>query len=148
MYKKVHISAERRQRSHRKTYSVWRYAFGFTLLEVMVAIAVLSIVLVSVYRMHSQTLTLNTAARFYTNAPLLAQKKMAEVTSLSSSVFATDSGDFGENYPGYSWQVSTTDISSEILGEVADDFKRINVRVSYNNDQLSYNLTTYRFQRE
>ncbi|MGD8723091.1 MAG: hypothetical protein PVG00_04110, partial [Desulfobacterales bacterium] len=87
----------------------------------MVAMAVLAIVLVSVYRMHSQTLTMNTAARFYTQAPLLAQKKMAEVTTSSSGIFASDSGDFGENYPGYSWQVSATDVASEILGEVAGD---------------------------
>lgn len=125
-----------------------RLALGFTLLEVMVAMAVLAIVLVSVYRMHSQTLTLNTAARFYTQAPLLAQKKMAEVTTPSSGIFASDSGDFGENFPGYSWQVSATDVSSELLGEVADDFKRIDVTVAYHNNQFSYRLTTYRFQRE
>jgi len=133
---------------YRKLSGFFRFSAGFTLLEVMVALAVMSIVLVSVYRMHSQTLTLNTAARFYTQAPLLAQKKMAEVATTSAGVFATDSGDFGENYPGYSWQVSATDVSSEVLGEVADDFKRIDVNVSYNSDQFSYNLTTYRFQRE
>ena len=125
-----------------------RSTSGFTLLEVMVAVAVLAIVLVSVYRMHSQTLTMNTAARFYTQAPLLAQKKMAEVTTTSSGIFAADSGDFGENFPGYSWQVSATDASSELLGEVADDFKRIEVSVAYLNNQFSYRLTTYRFQRE
>ena len=125
-----------------------RLPSGFTLLEVMVAMAVLAIVLVSVYRMHSQTLTMNTAARFYTQAPLLAQKKMAEVTTTSSGIFASDSGDFGENFPGYSWQVSAADASSELLGEVADDFKRIEVSVAYLNNQFSYRLTTYRFQRE
>ena len=125
-----------------------RSTSGFTLLEVMVAVAVLAIVLVSVYRMHSQTLTMNTAARFYTQAPLLAQKKMAEVTTTSSGIFASDSGDFGENFPGYSWQVSAADASSELLGEVADDFKRIEVSVAYLNNQFSYRLTTYRFQRE
>jgi general secretion pathway protein I len=121
---------------------------GFTLLEVMVALAVLAIVLVSVYRMHSQTLTMNTAARFYTQAPLLAQKKMAEVTTTSSGIFSSDSGDFGENFAGYSWQVSAADVSSELLGEVADDFKRIEVTVAYLNNQFSYRLTTYRLQRE
>ena len=125
-----------------------RSTSGFTLLEVMVAVAVLAIVLVSVYRMHTQTLTMNTAARFYTQAPLLAQKKMAEVTTTSSGIFASDSGDFGENFPGYSWQVSAADASSELLGEVADDFKRIEVSVAYQNNQFSYRLTTYRFQRE
>ena len=121
---------------------------GFTLLEVMIALAVLAIVLVSVYRMHSQTLTMNTAARFHTQAPLLAQKKMAEVTTSSSGIFASDSGDFGEDFPGYSWQVSAIDVSSELLGEVADDLKRVDVTVAYLDNQFSYRLTTYRLQRE
>ena len=132
------------KKTHRRKQSIT----GFTLLEVMVAMAVLSIVLVSVYRMHSQTLTMNTAARFYTQAPLLAQKKMAEVTTTSSGIFASDSGDFGEDFPGYSWQVSANDVSSELLGEAADDFKRIAVTVAYLNNQFSYRLTTFRFQRE
>ena len=122
--------------------------FGFTLLEVMIALAVMSIVLVSVYRMHSQSLTMNTAARFYTLAPLLAQNKMAELEALSSDGFPNDSGDFGEQYPGYSWQISITDVSSEVLGEVANDLKRIDLSVSYNNNQFSHSLRTYRFQRE
>ena len=54
-------------------------ASGFTLLEVMVAMAIMAIVLVSVYRMHSQTLTMNSASRFYTLAPLLAQSKLAQL---------------------------------------------------------------------
>jgi general secretion pathway protein I len=125
-----------------------RTAFGFTLLEVMVALAVMSIVLVSVYRMHSQSLTMNSAARFYTLAPLLAQNKMAELETLSSDGFPDDSGDFGEQYPGYSWRTSLTEVSSEVLGEVADDLKRIDITVSYNNNQFSHSLRTYRFQRE
>ena len=125
-----------------------RTASGFTLLEVMVALAVMSIVLVSVYRMHSQSLTMNTAARFYILAPLLAQNKLAELESLSSEGFSDNSGNFGEQYPGYSWRSSVADVSSEVLGEVANDLKRIDLTVSYNEDQFSYNLRTYRFQRE
>ena len=125
-----------------------RTASGFTLFEVMIALAVMSIVLVSVYRMHSQSLTMNTAARFYTLAPLLAQSKMAELETLSSEGFPDDSGDFGEQYPGYSWRTSLSDVSSEVLGEVADDFKRIDLTISYNNDQFSHSIRTYRFQRE
>jgi general secretion pathway protein I len=125
-----------------------RTASGFTLLEVMVALAVMSIVLVSVYRMHSQSLTMNTAARFYILAPLLAQNKLAELESLSSEGFSDNSGNFGEQYPGYSWRSSVADVSSEVLGEVANDLKRIDLTVSYNEDQFSYNLRTYRFQGE
>jgi general secretion pathway protein I len=123
-------------------------ALGFTLLEVMVALAVMSIVLVSVYRMHSQSLTMNTAARFYTLAPLLAQNKLAELESFPSEGFSDNSGDFGEQYPGYHWHSALADVPSEVLGEVANDLKRIDLTVSYNEDQFSYNLRTYRFQRE
>jgi general secretion pathway protein I len=123
-------------------------AFGFTLLEVMIALAVMSIVLVSVYRMHSQSLAMNTAARFYTVAPLLAQNKMAQLEALSSEGFPNDSGDFGEQYPGYSWQTSISEVSSEVLGEVANDLKRIDLTVSYNNNQFSHSVRTYRFHRD
>ncbi len=124
-----------------------KFSLGFTLLEVMVALAVMSIVLVSVYRMHSQSLTMNTAARFYTLAPMLAQGKMAELAALSSSAFGQDSGDFGEQFPGYNWTASTTDVSSEILGELADDLKQIDVSVSLNENQFVYRLRTYKFNR-
>ena len=123
-------------------------SFGFTLLEVMIALAVMSIVLVSVYRMHSQSLTMNTAARFYTVAPLLAQNKMAELEALSSDGFPDDSGDFGDQYQGYSWRTSISEVSSEVLGEAANDLKRIDLTVSYNNNQFIHSLRTYRFQRD
>ena len=123
-------------------------SFGFTLLEVMVALAVMSIVLVSVYRMHSQSLTMNTAAQFYTQAPLLAQSKMAEIEALSADAFPEDSGDFGEEFPGYGWKASIADVTSEILGEVAEDLKRVDITVSLNEDQFVYNLRMYRFQRD
>jgi type II secretion system protein I len=123
-------------------------SFGFTLLEVMVALAVMSIVLVSVYRMHSQSLAMNTAARFYTQAPMLAQSKMAEIEALSSNAFPEDSGDFGEQFPGYGWQASIADVTSEILGEVAEDLKRFDITVSLNENQFVYTLRAYRFLRE
>ena len=123
-------------------------SFGFTLLEVMVALAVMSIVLVSVYRMHSQSLTMNTAARFYTQAPMLAQSKMVEIEALSSSAFPEDSGDFGEEFPGYGWKASIVYVTSEILGEVAEDLKRVDITVSLNENQFVYSLRTYRFQRD
>ena len=123
-------------------------AFGFSLFEVMIALAVMSIVLVSVYRMHSQSLAMNTEARFYTLAPLLAQNKMAELEALSSDGFMDNSGDFGEQYPGYSWRTSLVDVSSEVLGEVADDLKQIDLTISYNDNQFLHSLRTYRFQRE
>jgi len=123
-------------------------AAGFTLLEVMVAMAIMAIVLVSVYRMHSQTLTMNTAARFYTQAPMLAQSKLAQLEAASAGTIVGDSGDFGDKFPGYSWSISTDEVSSETLGEFAADLKRIDMTVSFNSDEYVYNVRTYRFMRE
>jgi general secretion pathway protein I len=98
--------------------------------------------------MHSQSLAMNTAVRFYTQAPMLAQSKMVEIEALSSNAFPADSGEFGEEFPGYSWKASIADVASEILGEVAADLKRIDITVSYNDDQFSYSLRTYQFNRD
>jgi general secretion pathway protein I len=123
-------------------------AAGFTLLEVMVAMAIMAIVLVSVYRMHSQTLTMNAAARFYTQAPMLAQSKLAQLEGDSSEIVAGDSGDFGDKFPGYTWRISTDEVSSEALGEIGADLKRIDMTVSFNSDEYVYDVRTYRFMRE
>ena len=118
---------------------------GFTLLEVMVAMAIMAIVLVSVNRMHSQTLTMNAAARFYTQAPMLAQSKLAQLVADSSGIIAGDSGDFGDKFPGYTWSIATDEVTSEALGEIAADLKRIDMTVSLNRDEYAYTVRTYRF---
>lgn len=121
---------------------------GFSLLEVMVAMAVMSIVLVSVYRMHSQTLSMNSANRFYTLAPMLVQSKLAQLEAASSEIIAGDSGDFGEKFPGYSWTVSVQDVGVEALGEISNDLKRIDLTVSLNNNEYTYGVRMYRLFRE
>jgi general secretion pathway protein I len=108
----------------------------------------MSIVLVSVYTMHSQTLAMNAAARFYTHAPLLAQSKLAELEADASAMSAGESGDFGEEFPGYYWSVAADDFASELLGDVARDLKRIDVTVSFNNNEFEYRFRTYRFIQE
>jgi len=121
---------------------------GFTLLEVLIALAIMAIVLVSVYRLHSQTLTMTTANRFYTQAPLLAQSKMAQLEASSAGSFSGESGDFGDKFPGYSWSVATEDVSSEALGEIAADLKRIDVTVTLNENEYVYSIRSYRLMRE
>jgi general secretion pathway protein I len=123
-------------------------ATGFTLLEVMVAVVILSIVLVGVFRLHSQSLAMNMEARFHTQAPMLAQSKLAELETASNYGILDESGDFGEDFPGYRWRVSVDEVGIEALGEISNDLKRIDITVSYNNDEYVYSLRTYRFHRE
>ena len=52
---------------------------GFTLLEVMIAMAILAIALVAVYQSQSQSISMAGDSRFLTTASLLAQARMAEI---------------------------------------------------------------------
>jgi general secretion pathway protein I len=121
---------------------------GFTLLEIMVALSIIAIVLVSVYKMQAQTISMNYAARFYATAPLLAQLKIAEVEIENPGEQTDDSGDFGDEFPGYRWNVIINDIESEPLGNIAENLKQINVNISFNTDEFTYTLRTYRFLKD
>ena len=79
---------------------------GFTLLEVMVAMSIIAIVLLAVYRLHSQTLMMNYSARFYTTAPLLAQQKLSELELSDLDALIDAAGDFGDDHTGYGWEIS------------------------------------------
>jgi general secretion pathway protein I len=122
--------------------------FGFTLLEIMVALSIIAIVLVSVYKMQAQTISMNYEARFYATAPLLAQLKIAEVEIENPGKQTDDSGDFGDEFPGYRWNVVINDIESEPLGNIAENLKQINVNISFNTDEFTYSLRTYRFMQD
>ncbi len=123
--------------SHKKTY-------GFTLLEIMVALSILSIALLAVFRLHVQTISMNNRAKFNLTAPLLAQSKMSEFETKSFADI-DEAGNFGDHFPNYTWIVSSSSVESEMLGQTAENLKKIEFTVSFNNDELTYNLRTYRY---
>ena len=82
---------------------------GFTLLEVMVAIAVIAIALTAALGSQSQSLSIASEAKFYTTATLLARQKMAEIDAGYLEDLSTDSGDFGEEFPNYRWEMTVND---------------------------------------
>ena len=103
---------------------------GFTLLEIMVALAMIAIVLVAVYRMQTQTINMNIVGRFQTVAPFLAQKIMADIEAKPAEELFDNSGDFGESFPELNWTVTVEELVSETFGEIGKDLKRINVTIS------------------
>ncbi len=125
---------------------------GFTLIEMMVAVSIIAIVLTAVYRLHSQTLMMTIGARFYTVAPLLAQNKLAEIELSTASELTQGTGDFGKDFPDYTWEVTIEDVTGDQLKNGADQLKavverlkRIDIKVFYNQDEMTYTLRTYRF---
>lgn len=120
---------------------------GFTLLEVLVAMSIIAIVLLAVYRLHSQTLMMNYSARFYTTAPLLAQQKLSELELSDSDALIDATGDFGKDHAGYGWEVSVGSIESELIETAAENLKRIDLKITFNQDELMYTLRTYRYYR-
>lgn len=122
---------------------------GFTLLEVMVAMGIMAIVLISVYRLQSQTIVMSAESRFYTQASLLARSALVRLEQSTEREMISGEGDFGREFPGYQWKITVEDAPSEALGpELSREIKRIDVRVTLNEGEYSYEFRTYRFKRE
>lgn len=116
---------------------------GFTLLEVMIAMAILAIVLVAVFQSQSQSLSMAGRSRFLTVASLLAQSRMTEIETMGPDRITSSSGDFGDDYPDYAWRVELTDT-------VIDTMKKVTVRVINRNLILNneYSLVCYMFTKK
>lgn len=116
---------------------------GFTLLEVMIAVALIAIALVTLLGSQSQSVFFANSAKFETMASLLAQSKMSEITIQAADSLSSDSGDFGEDYPGYAWEATVSDVSIEGLDAISDYLKQIDLAVTWG--ALSYNLRLYHY---
>ena len=120
---------------------------GFTLLEVMIAVAIIAIALMALLDSQSQGLSLANESRFNTTASLLAQGKMAEIEAITEKRnLVSDSGDFGDDFADYAWQLSVQDVSFEGVDKISDHLKRIDLEVRYIPDhRYGYQLRLYRF---
>ena len=119
---------------------------GFTLLEVMIAVAIMSMALVAAIGSQSQSVSLATEAKFSTTATLLAQSKMADLEANATDDLFSDSGDFGEDFPGYRWESEVSDVTLEKFPEASKHLKKIVLTVGHNdNDRYEYRLEYYQF---
>jgi len=118
---------------------------GFTLLEIMVSISIIAIVLVSLFRMHASTIRLAEKVKFNAVATSLAQKKITEIC-MDIEDASDANGDFGDEFPGYSWESSMGDISvfdeNMISEKQAENMKRIDLTISLGNRQV-FTLRTW-----
>jgi general secretion pathway protein I len=122
---------------------------GFTLLEVMIAISIMAIALVAVFGSQSQSLSLANEAKFNTTAPFLAQSKMADFEAEPFEDLSSDSGDFGEDFPGYRWELQVSDVASDGLEDVSEYLRQLDLAVLWGEDSAyEYRLRLYLFVPE
>lgn len=124
---------------------------GFTLLEVMVAMAILAIALTSLFGSQSTSVALATETRFNIQAPLLARMQLARLQS-EKEIFA-DSGDFGDDFPGFLWKLTIKDSNfqdseTSSLQHLNEKLQHIILVVSWGEERFSYQLDNYRRKDE
>jgi len=73
---------------------------GFTLLEVLVAMAVLAVALVSLLGLHNRSLLLSMRAQRLSTATLLVQEMLTRTQLEGESALRVTTGDFAELHPG------------------------------------------------
>ncbi len=78
---------------------------GFTLLEVLVSMAILATAFAAVLRLHSDSMDMVIASRIHTKALELAQYKMTEVELSGVQNVTMLSGDFADQAPDYRWEL-------------------------------------------
>ena len=113
---------------------------GFTLLEVMIAMAILAISLVAVYQSQSQSVSMAANSRFLTTASLLAQSRMAALDAAVPREVVSGNGGFGDDFPDYLYQLEVTDVEGfEHLKKIA--LTVTNRRMAAHN---AYRLISYK----
>ncbi len=112
---------------------------GFTLLEVMIAVAIAAFVLVGLLSSQSQSVSIAAATRFDSDAAWLAREKISDIKLLPFDDVYDDSGDFGADYPSFTWEVKVSDLEPDSMGldaEAVDVLKKVTVVVRSDNNEL------------
>ena len=78
---------------------------GFTLLEVLVSLAILSATLIMAYQVTSGSIAAGERGEAWTTASLLGEAKLREVTDTFQEVQETE-GTFPDPDDGYSWRLT------------------------------------------
>lgn len=116
---------------------------GYSLLELVLAVAIFSIGVVAVLELFGTCLHASSVSLDYTQAVYLAQGLMED--ELAEGVFSerSDSGDFGENYPLHTWSydVEETDKIGFYQFHVVVNWKERGV-------EKEYELTTFAADRK
>jgi type II secretion system protein I len=110
---------------------------GFTLLEVMVAVAIIAISFVSLIGSQSQSIAVAEVSRFEITASLLARRQLALLETGAFDDIQSGQGDFGDQFEAFSWEAEVDDLSEDDTGipGSADMLKVVDLTVRRGNDE-------------
>ncbi|CAK8721040.1 MAG: type II secretion system protein I [Candidatus Electronema aureum] len=94
---------------------------AFTLLEVMVAVAVIAMSFVALLSSQSQSLSIAAISRFETSAALLVRQKLAELEAEGFDSLSSDSGEFVDDFAEYHWQAEVKELAEDEIGIKGSD---------------------------
>jgi type II secretion system protein I len=83
---------------------------GFTLLEIVICLGLIALVLVAVFHLQAQNLDLQSEAQFMTTATWLLQERLSQIQAQEKIEEGTNSGDFGEDYPDYTYTQEVSEV--------------------------------------
>jgi general secretion pathway protein I len=118
---------------------------GFTLLEVMIALAILAIAMTSLFGSQSQALSLAIEAKFNGAAAFLAQEKLAEYEAGVVEMVSGE-GDFGEPFPGFTWKTEVSDSELDAFADLAElerGLRRVELTIGWEEEQFTATFTEY-----
>ena len=106
-------------RSKKKVYNRDQYrcrkSDGFTMVEIIVALAILSTSMLAVFGTLRMCATANSGSQRLTESFLLAEKLLAEATLNNKIIYQTTSGSEGQ----FSWQIQTAPTGMDNLAAVS-----------------------------
>lgn len=91
---------------------------GFTLIEIMIALAVLAISLTVLLGLRNRDIALSGYSGHLTEATLLARQQIAEITFAGFPDLGEKEGDFGEERPGYRWKQEVKQTPYDVVREL------------------------------
>lgn len=132
----------RRRSVPRRAPSGGANAPGFTLLEVLIAVALLAMALVPLLGSMNASLNLAYSAKMKTIATLLARERMTRVELAGFPELGDSTGDFGENAAAFSWKQSVIEPPAGLDANTVREVK-LWVLWSEGSTARAYQLTNF-----
>ena len=91
---------------------------GFTLIEVIIAMAILAAGITAIFGFFSSSLRLSSGSRDLSEAAIYASQRMEEALLTPNPVEGTEHGYFGDKYR---WELSTSIVIHEVEGKAFEE---------------------------